>query len=52
MNSLSERYLKTGDDPSMLPEYISLYDEMSKFTHSVPTGCGLAPGAKIVSDAV
>lgn len=34
MNSLSERYLKTGDDPSMLPEYISLYDEMSKFTHS------------------
>lgn len=34
MNPLSERYLKTGGDPSMLPDYISLHDEMSKFTHS------------------
>lgn len=34
MNKLSERYLKTGGDPTMLPDYISLNDEMSKFAHS------------------
>ncbi|NKG31600.1 hypothetical protein FVB43_16315 [Erwinia rhapontici] len=34
MNPLSERYLKTGGDPTMLPDYISLNDEMSKFAHS------------------
>lgn len=34
MNPLSERYLKTGGDPTMLQDYISLNDEMSKFAHS------------------
>ncbi|WP_455813759.1 VasL domain-containing protein [Pseudomonas graminis] len=34
MTQLSERYLKTGDDPSMLPDYISLHEEMSKLAHS------------------
>lgn len=34
MNPLSERYLKTGEDPSLLPDYISLNDEMSQFIHS------------------
>lgn len=33
MTHLSERYLKTGDDPRTLPDYAALRDELRKLTH-------------------
>lgn len=33
MTHLSERYLKTGDDPRTLPDYAALRDELAKLAH-------------------
>lgn len=33
MHDITQRKIKTGSDPRMLPDYVSLRDELSKLTH-------------------